>query len=400
MSNLTAAIHKYDRTRENFLPFHSPVIGEREIAAVVEVLKSGWLTTGAKVREFERDFCRFIGCSHAVAVNSGTAALHLALAAIGLQAGDEVILPTMTFAATAEVVLYFGAKPVLVDCEPDTLNMDPAGLAAALTTKTRAIIPVHFGGQSCDMERILGFAREHDLRVIEDAAHALPSSFHGRRVGTIGDITCFSFYATKTITTGEGGMATTENPQWADKMRMLSLHGISHDAWNRYSAEGSWYYEILSPGFKYNLTDVAACLGVEQLKQCNEFHSRRQRIAAAYDMGFADLPEIQTPVCRSDLEHAWHLYVIQLQLDRLRIDRREFVEALREKNIGTSVHFIPLHRHPYYRSTFGYRPEDFSNASAVFDRIISLPIYPKMSDGDVEDVIAAVRSIVEESRRR
>jgi dTDP-4-amino-4,6-dideoxygalactose transaminase len=400
MSNLTAAIHKYDRTRENFLPFHSPVIGEREIAAVVEVLKSGWLTTGAKVREFERDFCRFIGCSHAVAVNSGTAALHLALAAIGLQAGDEVILPTMTFAATAEVVLYFGAKPVLVDCEPDTLNMDPAGLAAALTTKTRAIIPVHFGGQSCDMERILGFAREHGLRVIEDAAHALPSSFHGRRVGTIGDITCFSFYATKTITTGEGGMATTENPQWADKMRMLSLHGISHDAWNRYSAEGSWYYEILSPGFKYNLTDVAACLGVEQLKQCNEFHSRRQRIAAAYDMGFADLPEIQTPVCRSDLEHAWHLYVIQLQLDRLRIDRREFVEALREKNIGTSVHFIPLHRHPYYRSTFGYRPEDFSNASAVFDRIISLPIYPKMSDGDVEDVIAAVRSIVEESRRR
>jgi perosamine synthetase len=298
------------------------------------------------------------------------------------------------------VVLYFGAKPVLVDCEPDTLNMDPAGLAAALTTKTRAIIPVHFGGQSCDMERILGFAREHGLRVIEDAAHALPSSFHGRRVGTIGDITCFSFYATKTITTGEGGMATTENPQWADKMRMLSLHGISHDAWNRYSAEGSWYYEILSPGFKYNLTDVAACLGVEQLKQCNEFHSRRQRIAAAYDMGFADLPEIQTPVCRSDLEHAWHLYVIQLQLDRLRIDRREFVEALREKNIGTSVHFIPLHRHPYYRSTFGYRPEDFSNASAVFDRIISLPIYPKMSDGDVEDVIAAVRSIVEESRRR
>jgi len=367
---------------------------------VVEVLKSGWLTTGAKVREFERDFCRFIGCSHAVAVNSGTAALHLALAAIGLKAGDEVILPTMTFAATAEVVLYFGAKPVLVDCEPDTLNLDPAGLAAALTSKTRAIIPVHFGGQSCDMERILRFAREHDLRVIEDAAHALPSLFHGRRVGTIGDITCFSFYATKTITTGEGGMATTENPQWADKMRMLSLHGISHDAWNRYSAEGSWYYEILSPGFKYNLTDLAACLGVEQLKQCDEFHQGRQRIAAAYDEGFADLPEIQTPVCRPGVQHAWHLYVIQLQLERLRIDRRDFVEALREKNIGTSVHFIPLHRHPYYRDTFGYGPEDFSNASAVFERIVSLPIYPKMSDEDAGDVIAAVRSIVEESRRQ
>ena len=400
MHDLTAAIHKYDRPRENFLPFHSPVIGEREIAAVVEVLKSGWLTTGAKVREFERDFCRFIGCSHAVAVNSGTAALHLALAAIGLKPGDEVILPTMTFAATAEVVLYFGAKPVLVDCEPDTLNMDSAHLGAALTSKTRAIIPVHFGGQSCDMERILKFAHEHDLRVIEDAAHALPSSFHGRRVGTIGDITCFSFYATKTITTGEGGMATTENPQWADKMRMLSLHGISHDAWNRYSAEGSWYYEILTPGYKYNLTDLAACLGIEQLKQCDEFYQRRQSIAAAYDHGFADLAEIQTPVCRPDVQHAWHLYVIQLQLDRLRTDRHDFVEALREKNIGTSVHFIPLHRHPYYRDTFGYRPEDFSSASAVFERIISLPIYPKMSDEDVEDVIAAVRSIVEESRPR
>lgn len=398
MPNLTAAIHKYDRARDNFLPFHSPVIGEREIAAVVDVLKSGWLTTGAKVREFERDFCQFIGCGHAVAVNSGTAALHLALAAIGIEPGDEVILPTMTFAATAEVVLYFGAKPVLVDCEPDTLNMDPSGLAAALTSKTRAIIPVHFGGQSCDMERILAFAREHDVRVIEDAAHALPSVFHGRRVGTIGDITCFSFYATKTITTGEGGMATTENPQWAEKMRMLSLHGISHDAWNRYSAEGSWYYEILSPGFKYNLTDIAACLGVEQLKQCNEFYQRRQRIAAVYDKGFADLPEIQIPVCRPDVQHAWHLYVIQLQLERLRIDRRDFVEALREKNIGTSVHFIPLHRHPYYRNTFGYGPEDFSNASAVFERIVSLPIYPKMSDEDAGDVISAVRSIVEESR--
>src|ERR1044071_6538706 len=400
MQNSNAAIQRRGRVRENFLPFHSPVIGENEISAVTEVLRSGWLTTGAKVREFERDFCRFIGCSHAVAVNSGTAALHLALAAIGLKPGNEVILPTMTFAATAEVVLYFGAKPVLVDCEPDTLNLDPASLAAALTSKTRAIIPVHFGGQSCDMERILRFAREHDLRVIEDAAHALPSSFHDRPVGTIGDITCFSFYATKTITTGEGGMATTENPQWADKMRMLSLHGISHDAWNRYSAEGSWYYEILCPGFKYNLTDLAASLGVEQLKQCAEFYERRRQIAAAYDEGFADLPEIKTPVCRPGVQHAWHLYVIQLQPERLRIDRRDFVEALREKNIGTSVHFIPLHRHPYYRDTFGYGPEDFSNASAVFERIVSLPIYPKMSDEDAGDVIAAVRSIVEESRRQ
>jgi len=399
MQNSSAAIQRRSRVRKDFLPFHVPVIGENEIRAVTDVLKSGWLTTGAKVREFERDFCQYIGCSHAVAVNSGTAALHLALAAIGIQPGDEVILPTMTFTATAEVVLYFGAKPVLVDCEPDTFNMNPDALAAALSSKTRALIPVHFGGQPCDMERIRQFAREHDLRVIEDAAHALPASFQGRRIGTVGDITCFSFYATKTITTGEGGMATTENPQWADKMRMLSLHGISHDAWNRYSAEGSWYYEVISPGYKYNLTDIAASLGVEQLKRCDEFYERRRRIAAAYHEGFADLPEIKTPVSRADVQHAWHLYVIQLELERLRLDRRAFIEALREKNVGTSVHFIPLHRHPYYRGAFGYRPGDFVNASAVFERIISLPIYPKMSDADVEDVIESVRGIIEDSRR-
>jgi dTDP-4-amino-4,6-dideoxygalactose transaminase len=230
-----------------FLPFHKPDIGEAEAEAVLDTLRSGWLTTGSKVKQFEGDFAKYLGCSHAVAVNSGTAALHLALAAVGIQQGDEVILPTMTFAATAEVVLYFGAKPVLVDCEPDTLNMAPDGLEAAFSSKTRAIIPVHFGGQSCDMERILRFAREHGLKVVEDAAHALPALFKGQTIGSIGDITCFSFYATKTITTGEGGMATTENPQWAEKMRMLSLHGISHDAWNRYSAEGSWYYENPQP---------------------------------------------------------------------------------------------------------------------------------------------------------
>ena len=375
------------------------MIAENEISAVVEVLKSGWLTTGAKVQEFERSFGELIGCRHAVAVNSGTAALHLALAAIGIQRGDEVILPTMTFGATAEVVLYFGAKPVLVDCDPDTLNMAPDGLEAAFNSKTKAIIPVHFGGQPCDMERILRFAREHDLRVVEDAAHALPAYYRGRPIGGIGDITCFSFYATKTITTGEGGMATTDNPEWAERIRMLSLHGISHDAWNRYSAEGSWYYEILCPGYKYNLTDIAASLGVEQLKKCNAFFESRRRIAAAYHEGFADLPEIKTPVCKPDVQHAWHLYVIQLELERLSINRRDFIEALRQKNIGTSVHFIPLHLHPYYRNTFGYRPGDFANASAVFERIISLPIYPKMTDADVNDVVEAVRSIIEEHRR-
>ncbi|HWP58325.1 MAG TPA: DegT/DnrJ/EryC1/StrS family aminotransferase [Candidatus Acidoferrales bacterium] len=385
--------------RERFLPFHRPVIEDEEIAAVVEVLKSGWLTTGRKVKEFENRFCDFVGASHAVAVNSGTAALHLALAAAGVGPGDEVIVPTMTFAATAEVVLYLGARPVLVDCEPDTLNIDPERLERALTPKTRAIVPVHFGGHPCEMDRIREFARDHGLRVIEDAAHALPARHRGRMVGAIGDITCFSFYATKTITTGEGGMATTENADWAQTMRGLSLHGISHDAWNRYSAEGSWYYEVVRPGYKYNLTDLAAGLGVEQLKKCEAFAAARRRIAAAYGDGFSDLAAVRTPACRPGIDHAWHLYVIQLELERLTIGRNEFIEELKRANIGASVHFIPLHRHPYYRDAFGYRPQDFPRASFAYERIVSLPIYPKMTGEDVDDVIAAVRGIAARYRR-
>ena len=237
------------------------------------------------------------------------------------------------------------------------------------------------------------------LKVIEDAAHALPANYREKKVGAIGDITCFSFYATKTITTGEGGMATTENSEWAKRMRMMSLHGISHDAWNRYTKEGSWYYEVLNPGFKYNLTDIAAAIGIEQLKKCDAYCESRKRIALTYDTCFAELPEIQTPVCRSNVEHAWHLYVIQLNLERLRLSRNEFVEALRDKEIGTSVHFIPLHLHPYYRDKFGYKPSDFPNAISAFERIISLPIYPKMTETNVEAVISAVRNIVRDNRR-
>jgi perosamine synthetase len=380
--------------RTEFLPFSLPEIAEDEIQSVVQTLRSGWLTTGPQVKKFETAFAEFVGARHAVAVNSGTAALHLALEAIGLREGDEVIVPTMTFAATAEVVTYFKARPVLVDCELDTLNMDPARLEEAITPRCRAIIPVHFGGHPCEMDTILAIARKHGLKVIEDAAHALPAAYRGRTVGTIGDITCFSFYATKTITTGEGGMATTDNIEWADKMRMLSLHGISHDAWKRYSAEGSWYYEIMNVGYKYNLTDLAASIGLEQLKKCRGFAAARRRIAEAYNDGFADLAEIRTPVCRAGVQHAWHLYVIQLELERLSIDRREFIEALRQRHIGASVHFIPLHLHPYYRRTFGYQPADFANATAVYPRIVSLPIYPNMSDDDIDDVIAAVRNIV------
>ena len=382
-----------------FIPFHVPAIGAEEIRAVVDTLESGWLTSGTKVKRFEDDFAEYVGSKHAVAVNSGTAALHLALDAVGIRQGDEVIVPTMTFTATAEVVLYFKAKPVLVDCQEDTLNLDPKQIEAAITSKTKAIIPVHFGGQPCDMTPILEIAKTHKLYVVEDAAHALPASYEGKKIGTIGDITCFSFYATKTITTGEGGMATTENSEWAERMRMMSLHGISHDAWKRYTKEGSWYYEILNPGFKYNLTDIAAAIGIEQLKKCDEFRKAREKIAKIYDRSFADLEEIQTPVRRSDTEHAWHLYVIQLNLDHLQITRNQFIDALREEGIGTSVHFIPLHLHPYYRDNFGYQPSDFPNASSAFERIVSLPIYPKMTEADVESVIGAVRKVVKLNRR-
>jgi dTDP-4-amino-4,6-dideoxygalactose transaminase len=382
-----------------YIPFHSPKIGDDEIQSVVDTLKSGWLTTGPKVKRFEEDFAKYVGCRHAVAVNSCTAAMHLALDAVGIREGDEVIVPTMTFAATAEVVLYFKANPVLVDCQLDTLNLNPDRIEAAITSKTKAIIPVHFGGQPCDMDRIQEIAKEYKLKVIEDAAHALPARYRDRKVGAIGDITCFSFYATKTITTGEGGMSTTENDEYADRMRMMSLHGISKDAWKRYTAEGSWYYEILFPGYKYNMTDVAAAIGIEQLKKCDLFWQARQKIAASYDEGFADLEEIQRPISRHELQHAWHLYVIQLNLDRLSISRTEFIEALKENRIGTSVHFIPLHIHPYYRDTLGYRADDFPNAQAAFARLVSLPIYPGMTESDVQNVIEAVRKIVRRFRR-
>jgi perosamine synthetase len=384
---------------QGFLPFSLPDIGEAEIQSVVETLRSGWLTTGPKVKQFEEDFARYVGCQHAVAVNSATAALHLALSAVGITEGDEVLVPTMTFAATAEVVLYFKAKPVLVDCRQDTLNIEPEVLEKAITSKTRAIIPVHLAGQACDMDRIMELARHYDLRVIEDAAHALPARFHGQMIGTIGDITCFSFYATKTITTGEGGMATTEDPEWADRMRMMGLHGISKDAWKRYTAEGSWYYEILYPGYKYNLTDIAAAIGIEQLKKCTRFGEIRQRYAVLYNEGFQDVPAVITPSVAPDVQHAWHLYVIQLDLEQLRINRNEFITLLKQENIGTSVHFIPLHLHPYYRDTFGYRPKDFPTASAVFERIVSLPIYTKMTEADVERVIETVRRLVKRHRR-
>jgi dTDP-4-amino-4,6-dideoxygalactose transaminase len=382
-----------------FIPFHKPAIGEEEIRSVVETLRSGWLTTGPKVKIFEAEFANYIGSSHAVAVNSGTAALHLALEAVGIKSGDEVIVPTMTFTATAEVVLYLGARPVLVDCRTDDLNIDVDRIEAAISNDTRAIIPVHIAGRPCAMDKILAIAQRHGLRVIEDAAHALPASHEGKKVGVIGDITCFSFYATKTITTGEGGMATTNNPDWAARMRMMSLHGISHDAWKRYTKEGSWYYEVMYPGFKYKLTDLAAALGIEQLKRCDQFYEARRQIARRYDEAFGNVPAIQIPPHADNAQHACHLYVIQLQLERLKIGRPAFIDALNRHNIGSSVHFIPLHLHPFYRDKFGYSPEHFPSATKVFEQIISLPIYPGMTEANVDDVIKAVLQIAKENRR-
>jgi len=384
---------------EHQVPFHVPDIGVEEISAVTEVLQSGWLTTGQKVRQFEERFAEHVGAEYAVATNSCTAALHVALEALGVQEGDEVIVPTMTFAATAEVVAYFKATPVLVDCDPITLNLDVAALSAKITRRTKAVIPVHFAGQPCDMQGILEVAASHGLAVVEDAAHAFPSSYRGKPVGSLGDITCFSFYATKTLTTGEGGMATTDNQAWAERMRRMTLHGITKDAWMRYSSAGSWYYEIAVPGYKYNLTDIAAAIGIEQLAKSVRFLNARRKIAAAYQAGFADLPELRLPLAAPGIEHSWHLYVIQLDLERLRISRNGFIEALKKAGVGTSVHFIPLHLHPYYRSRFGFTPADFPVASDAFERVVSLPIYPRMADADIRQVIESVRTVVAEYRR-
>ena len=393
------ASQKIVRTREEFLQFASPLLGQEEIDGVVECLRSGWLTTGRKARAFEDDFRTYVGSRHALAVNSCSAALHLALEAVGVREGDEVITSPMTFTATAAAIEHLGARPVFVDCEADTLNLDPRGLEERVGPKTRAILPVHFGGAACDMDAILAVARAHGLAVVEDAAHALPTRYHGRLVGTIGDVTCFSFYVTKNVTTGEGGMVTTEHDEYAERMRLMHLHGMSRDAWRRYTENGAWSYEVLAPGFKYNLSDIAAAIGIPQLRNCDRFHARRIEIAKRYDDAFSPLAEVNIPAVPDAAAHSWHLYVIQLQLPGLRIDRDRFIGEMMARKIGVSVHFIPLHLQPYYRERYGYRPDDLPNASAAYQRILSLPIYAKMSDTDVEDVIAAVRDIVETHRR-
>ena len=385
--------------RQAFLPFALPHITQAEIDEVVDTLRSGWLTTGPRTKRFEREFAGRVGAPYALAVNSATAAMHLALDAIGLQPGDEVIVPVYTFTATAEVVIYFQARPVLVDVDPVTCNLDPARLEERITERTRAIMVVHMGGLPAEMDAIQAIAKAHGLPVIEDAAHAFPAQYRGRMIGTIGDLTAFSFYATKTLSTGEGGMLTTANPEYAERAEMMALHGISHDAWKRYSAEGSWYYEVLRAGYKYNMTDIAAAIGLHQLARSDWLLERRRSIAQRYSEAFSRWRELETPPNPAHIGHAWHLYMLRLHLERLTITRDAFIQALTKANVGCSVHFIPLHLHPFYRDTYRLRAEDFPVALHAYRRAISLPIYPSMTDEDVEDVITAVEQIIASHRK-
>lgn len=372
------------------IPFHKTHITQEEIDAVVDAIKSGWLTMGPKTIEFENKFKEFIGSKEAVSVNSATAALHLALKAIGLKEGDEVIVPTNTFVATAEVVTYFNAKPVLCDIDYKTHNIDVNKIEKLITSKTKAIIPVHFAGQPCDMDEIYQIANKYNLKIIEDAAHALPSIYKSERIGNLKntDITCFSFYATKTLATGEGGMATTNNEEFAKIMRINRLHGISKDAWDRYTSKGSWYYEVVDNGNKYNTTDMNAALGIVQLKKQEMLKNKRAYIAEKYNEAFKNNEKIEIPFVKSDRESSWHLYVIKVP------KRDEVIEKLKKRKIGTSVHFIPIHLHPYYKNTFNYRYEDYPVANEVFEKSLSLPIYPDMSDKEIDYVIENVLKVV------
>lgn len=377
-----------------FLPFALPDIGEEEIAEVVDTLRSGWVTTGPKTKRFEDDFTAFLGDAslHSLAVNSATAGLHLALEALGIGPGDEVITTTHTFTATAEVVRYLGADVVLVDIDPATLCIDIDAVEAAITPRTKAVMPVHYAGLAADMQRLLPLARKHGLKVVEDAAHALPTTCGGQLIGTLeSDVTVFSFYANKTITTGEGGMVVTRNAELAQRMKVMRLHGMSRDAFDRFTAKvPSWYYEIVAPGFKYNLTDIASALGLQQLKRAWAFQKRRQALAEQFDAALAGLPIITPPRPQPGEVHAWHLYVVRLD-DAAKLNRDTFIERLYDAGIGCSVHYIPLHLQPYWRDRYRLSPDDFPHSQKAYERMVSLPLYTRMTDADVQRVASAVR---------
>lgn len=379
--------------RKTLLPYGRQSIEEHDIAAVLETLRSDWLTTGPKIPEFEEAIAAWVGAKYAVSFSSGTAALHAAAFAAGLQAGDEAITSPLTFAATANCVLYQGATPVFADVSPDTLNLDPQAAAACITARTRAILPVDYAGHPADLDDILKLAERHGLVVIEDACHALGAEYRRRRVGSVSHMTVFSFHPVKHVTTGEGGMVTTDSPQFAETLRRFRNHGITSDARQRQSA-GQWHYEMVLLGFNYRLTDIACALGLEQLKRLEPNLARRRQVAARYAAAFRELPGVLAPRVRSDVNPAWHLYPIRLHLEKLSAGRGEVFRALRAENIGVSVHYIPVHRHPYYRDRFGYKGGEYPVAEDAYERVVSLPMFHGMSDADVEDVIAAVKKVM------
>jgi len=385
--------------RRDFLPAFRPFIRGEEVNEVVDTLKSGWITTGQKTHYFEEKFKEYVGSKYAIAVNSCTAALHLSLVANNIGNGDEVITTPFTFASTVNVIVHQNAKPILVDIDEETYNISIAKIEEAITDKTRAIIPVHYAGHPCEMDEIIRIAKEYDLVVIEDAAHALGAVYKGEKIGSLGNATCFSFYATKNLTTGEGGMITTNDDEFAEKAMLLRLHGMSKDAWKRYSSTGSWYYEVLYPGYKYNMTDMQAAIGIWQLEKFEKMQKKRENIAKMYSEALGHLPEVTIPRVKNYVRHAWHLYPILINTDLLRIDRNNFIEALKAENIGVSVHFIPINLHPYYRERYGFKKGDFPNSEYVYEREISLPIYPAMTERDVEDVITAIKKIVDHYRK-
>lgn len=379
------------------IPFALPDLGNDEIQEVVDSLKSGWVTTGPKVKKFEENFSRYIGSKHSLAVNSATSGLHLALDAIGLKRGDKVVVPVNTFTSTAEVVRYFDADPIFCDSEKESFNICPIELEKILTShperkNIKAIMPVHIAGQACKMNEVLTLAKKFNLKIIEDAAHALPTTYNGQMIGTLSDITVFSFYATKTLCTAEGGMVVTNNDDYAKRIKIMRLHGFDRDAWNRYTSDKpAWFYSIVAPGFKYNMTDISAAMGIHQLKKADVFFERRNEIARKYNEAFSDLKKITPPKqINPEDKHAYHLYIMKIP------QRDLFIEKMSEKKIGTSVHFIPLHLHPYWRGKYKLQDEDFPTALQNFQEVVSLPIYTKMSDDEVGRVIQSVREVYEE----
>jgi len=395
--------------RINPLPFSVPYLDEDEINEVLDTLRSGWITTGPKVKQFEREFAAFVEAPTALAVNSCTAALHLALVNLGIGPGDAVVTSPMTFCSGVHVIEQVGARPILVDVDPKTLNIDPVKLRKVLSEsecgRVKAIMPVHLYGHPCDLDSLVEIAQEYHMAIVQDAAHALPAKYKDRIIGSqassggVQILTCFSFYATKNLTTAEGGMLTGP-PDLVENARVWSLHGMNRDAWKRYDAGESWHYEVVCPGFKYNMTDIQAAIGLHQLQKLPDFHERRCQIVRRYNAAFSALAEFQIPCESPDVQHAWHIYALRLNDGRLGLTREQFIEELTARNIGTSVHFIPIHVHPYYRDKYAYNPEDFPVACREYHRLVSLPLYPSMSDRDVDDVIEAVRAVAEGDRVR